>query len=201
MSKSQVFTVQIDGASRGNPGPAAYAYVISRDGHPVVEDAGCLADTTNNIAEYTALLRALERAFELGAQSLSIRSDSELLVKQMNGSYRVKNEQLKELHGRARQLTERFQSVTIKHIPRTENSRADRLCNDVLDGPGRHVPGPGGAGANQREGVHDAAVSCLAAAARCWTQGDPQAPTPEQVWEQLWSILDENGALRRSRSR
>src|SRR5947209_11368241 len=97
MSKGAVLTINIDGGARGNPGPAAFAYVITQDGHLLTEEAGCLGTATNNLAEYTALVRALERAAELGGEHLLIRSDSELLVKQMNGQYRVKNPQLKVL--------------------------------------------------------------------------------------------------------
>src|SRR5262245_43777230 len=85
MSNPSTLTIYTDGAARGNPGPAAFAYIISHDGAVVVEESGCLGTATNNIAEYTALVRALEHAATLGAESLVIHSDSELLVKQMNG--------------------------------------------------------------------------------------------------------------------
>src|SRR5439155_24917087 len=113
MGDSQVATIHIDGASRGNPGPAAYAYVIDRPGQPVVEDAECLPAMTNNSAEYTALVCALERAIELGTRHLLIKSDSELLVKLMNGEYRVKHPDLRPFHEKARELTKRFERVTI----------------------------------------------------------------------------------------
>src|SRR5439155_4913569 len=87
MSEAARLLIHIDGAARGNPGPAAFAYVIAREGHPVVEHAECMGETTNNVAEYTALVRALERAGELGGQHVLVKSDSELLVKQMNGVY------------------------------------------------------------------------------------------------------------------
>src|SRR5207253_10930089 len=90
MAEPGLLTINIDGAARGNPGPAAYAYVIARDGQPVLEEAGCLGTATNNVAEYTALVKALERAVELGGKRVLIRSDSELLVKQMSGESRVK---------------------------------------------------------------------------------------------------------------
>src|SRR5947209_16164164 len=96
MSQAAALTINIDGAARGNPGPAAYAYVIARDGQPVIEEAACLGTATNNVAEYTALVKALERVAELGENHVNIRSDSELLVKQMNGEYKVKNPQLRE---------------------------------------------------------------------------------------------------------
>src|SRR5438876_8288119 len=134
MSKSAVMTINIDGAARGNPGPAAYAYVITGEGHPVIEEAGCLGSATNNVAEYTALVKALQRAAQLGGSRVHVNSDSELLVKQMNGEYRVKNEQLKDLFAEAKELCRQFDLVTIRHVPRAQNSNADRLCNEVLDG-------------------------------------------------------------------
>src|SRR5438128_195479 len=134
MGKSGVLTINIDGAARGNPGPAACAYVMTREGHLLSEAAHCLGTATNNFAEYTALVRALEQAAELGAEHLLIRSDSELLVKQMNGVYRVKDARLKVLYNQANRLREQFADVSIVHVPRAENSDADRLCNEALDG-------------------------------------------------------------------
>ena len=139
MSKGADLYIYIDGAARGNPGPAAFAYVISQDEQVLSEMAGCLGTATNNLAEYTALVRALERAAELGGERLLIRSDSELLVKQMNGLYRVKHPQLKALYDQACRLRDQFSSVEIVHVPRAQNSHADRLCNEALDG----LRGPG----------------------------------------------------------
>src|SRR6516162_7645488 len=124
-----ILTIHIDGAARGNPGPAAFAYVISRPGEADIEEKGCLGKATNNVAEYTALVRALEHAAQLGGDDVRVRSDSELLVKQMNGEYRVKNLDLRSLYLQAKELTRRFKRVSILHIPRAENSRADDLCN------------------------------------------------------------------------
>src|SRR5262245_25371149 len=132
--------INIDGAARGNPGPAAFAYVITRDGEPPVEHAGCLGEATNNIAEYTALVRALERAAELGAARVHGRSDSEVLVKQMNGEYKVKNASLRELYDQAQELAARFKAVSVEHVRREQNKRADQLCNDALDGRRRAAP-------------------------------------------------------------
>jgi ribonuclease HI len=126
-------TIRIDGAARGNPGPAAFAYVISMEGKPDIEENGCLGTTTNNIAEYTALVRALERACIVGAKRLVICSDSELLVKQMKGEYKVKNEGLKPLYQQARTLAARYEGVAFQHVFREQNKRADQLCNDALD--------------------------------------------------------------------
>jgi ribonuclease HI len=190
-------TINIDGAARGNPGPASFAYVIAADGRPPIEFGSRLGDTTNNVAEYTALVRALERAAELGAKRLLIRSDSELLVKQMNGQYKVKNEQLRELFDKAQSLSRRFDVVTIRHVRREENKEADRLCNEALDGkkgggaaPKKEKKSPGRADA-----VREDAVACLEAAAAAWRRGE--SVSAAVVWEQLWSILEENGALRK----
>ncbi len=136
MAEASVLTIHTDGASRGNPGAAAFAYVIARDGESPIEEADCLGQMTNNQAEYTALVRALEHALELGSHHrVIVNSDSELLVKQMNGEYRVKNEDLRELYEQACQLRKRFEGpVTIRHVRREQNKRADQLCNEALDG-------------------------------------------------------------------
>ena len=136
MDEATLLTIHTDGASRGNPGEAAFAYVISRDGQPSLEGAGRLGQMTNNQAEYTALVRALEHALELGPQHrVLIHSDSELMVKQMNGEYRVKNEDLRDLYEQACSLRRRFEGpVTIRHVRREQNKRADQLCNEALDG-------------------------------------------------------------------
>src|SRR5262245_56607138 len=104
-------TVYTDGAARGNPGPAAFAYVIKLEDGRVAKDAGLIGHATNNVAEYSALVRALERAAGLGVSALLIKSDSELLVKQMKGIYRVSNAALAKLHAEARKLVARFQTV------------------------------------------------------------------------------------------
>src|SRR5262249_51130406 len=124
----------IDGAARGNPGPAAFAFIIAPPDQPAVEEKGTLGQTTNNIAEYTALVRALEKAAEMSIPRLHIHSDSELLVKQMNGEYRVKNPDLKNLYEDAQDLLRQFQSVKLTHVRREQNKRADELCNIALDG-------------------------------------------------------------------
>jgi ribonuclease HI len=203
MSAADVLTIHTDGAARGNPGPAAFAYVIARDGAPPIEERGCLGRLTNNQAEYTALVRALEHAARLGTgHRVQILSDSELMVKQMRGEYRVKNEELRDLYEQARELAGRFPSVSFQHVRREQNKRADALCNEALDGecapakgaaprPAKRAAAPA-AGAS----VRDEAVECLRAAARAWADGGVGALAPEMVWEQLWSILEESGALR-----
>src|SRR5829696_7357829 len=114
-------TMHIDGAARGNPGPAAYAVVIARPGQPAVEDAATLGTATNNVAEYTALVKGLERAADLGLRRLAVFSDSELLVKQMNGEYRVKHPDLLPLYQEATRLQRQFDDVSISHVRREMN--------------------------------------------------------------------------------
>ncbi len=123
-----------DGASRGNPGPAAIGAVI-KDGQGRVlgKISRRIGITTNNQAEYQAVIAALEEAIRLGVAGVVIKSDSELVVKQINGRYRVKNPALKPLHQRVRELQSLFQSFAIASIPRRQNTEADRLSNAALD--------------------------------------------------------------------
>jgi len=129
-----VHIAHIDGASRGNPGPAAYAVVI-RDPHGqvVLELAKRMGRETNNVAEYYALLAALDYATSQGIGALRIRSDSELLVRQIEGRYRVKSSDLKPLHERASKLIRQLTYFAIEHVPREQNRDADALANLALD--------------------------------------------------------------------
>jgi len=131
---SGVYIANIDGASRGNPGPAAYAVVI-RDpaGHVVLELAKRLGRETNNVAEYYALLAALDYVKSQGIGALRIRSDSELLVRQMQGRYKVKSAGLKPLHERAVKLSRQLSYFAIEHVRRELNRDADALANVALD--------------------------------------------------------------------
>lgn len=131
---SGVHIANVDGASRGNPGPAAYAVVI-RDpaGHVVLELAKRLGRETNNVAEYYALLAALDYAISQGIGALRIRSDSELLVRQMQGRYKVKSADLKPLHERASKLSRQLGYFAIEHVRREMNRDADALANVALD--------------------------------------------------------------------
>jgi ribonuclease HI len=192
--------VHIDGAARGNPGPAAFAYVMRQDGQLLAEDAGCLGKLTNNVAEYTALVRALQRAAELGARRLLIHSDSELLVKQMNGQYKVKNPDLQVLFQEAKDLQRQFDLVTIKHVAREFNSDADRLCNEALDGifVPKARPAPVRAVKPPADAVREEALACLRQAARAWAKGKPDVPSPEAVWDELCQMLQKHGKLRSS---
>ena len=127
-------TLFADGGSRGNPGPAASgAVLVSPDGHVIDEAGRYLGTATNNVAEWTALCIGLEKAVERGIRRLAVRMDSELVVKQMRGEYRVKNVDLQPLHKRAQALLRKFEHVEIKHVPRKQNALADRVVNDVLD--------------------------------------------------------------------
>lgn len=128
------WVIYADGASRGNPGPASAGAVISDPSGTVVREISeRLGETTNNVAEYSALIAALEAALELGAKRVEVRLDSELLVRQATGRYRVKNPGLIPLHKRAQGLVARFEDVTFTHVPRAQNKHADALANQALD--------------------------------------------------------------------
>jgi ribonuclease HI len=123
-----------DGGARGNPGPAAYGYVLEADDGTVLAAHGeKIGVATNNVAEYRALIAGLEKALELAVPELEVVSDSELLVKQMTGEYRVKNEALQELSERASRLARRIGEVSYTAVRREHNELADRLVNEALD--------------------------------------------------------------------
>jgi ribonuclease HI len=123
----------IDGGSRGNPGPAGYGVRIEQPDGTAVELKESLGTCTNNVAEYRGLVAALQWAASHGISSLRIRSDSELLVKQMKGEYRVKNPGLQPLHQEARALVRQIERVTFEHVRREFNKDADRLANEAMD--------------------------------------------------------------------
>jgi ribonuclease H / adenosylcobalamin/alpha-ribazole phosphatase len=123
-----------DGGARGNPGPAAYGYVLEADdGHVLAAHGEAIGHATNNVAEYRGLLAGMAKAAELGVGELEVVSDSELLVKQMRGDYRVKNEALRELWEEASELERRFARVRYTAVRRAANELADRLVNEALD--------------------------------------------------------------------
>ena len=125
-----------DGGARGNPGPAAFGYVLeTEDGTILAAHGERIGVATNNVAEYSALVAGLDRALELGVDELEVVSDSELLVKQMTGEYRVKNEALKDLNERASRLARRLRRVDYTAVRREHNELADRLVNEALDAP------------------------------------------------------------------
>jgi ribonuclease HI len=216
MNTAPTLTIHTDGAARGNPGPAAFAYVIDLPDGSVIEEAGKLGRMTNNQAEYLALVRSLEHALQLGTQHrLVINSDSELMVKQMNGEYRVKNDDLRSLYDQAQKLRARFPAVAIRHIRRAQNGHADRLCNEALDGlrSPQHEPAlraelgirpveksaapPNG----EKSNLHAEAIACLRAAAIAWAEGDPADPPPADVWKQLRELMKRARAQRKRESR
>jgi ribonuclease HI len=123
-----------DGGARGNPGPAAYGYVLEGDDGTVLAAHGeAIGVATNNVAEYSALIAGLEKALELAVAEVEVVSDSELLVKQMTGEYRVKSETLRELVDEAARLARRFDRVSYTAVRREHNELADRLVNKALD--------------------------------------------------------------------
>jgi ribonuclease HI len=220
---SETATMHIDGASRGNPGPAAYAVVLARPGLPVVEEADTIGKATNNVAEYTALVEGLQLATELGVNRLSVFSDSELMVKQMNGLYRVKNPELLDLYNAARKLAAGFEKLTLTHVRREQNARADAIGNDALDGKPRnrgsppleidHDEAPRGESVHQHKShrqhdqppsdarVREEALTILRSTAEVWASRGPDAVPVEVVWEQLWSVMEEAGVLKKPKKK
>jgi ribonuclease HI len=127
--------VNFDGGSRGNPGPAAIGVVVrDGDGAVLAEVGEKIGEATNNVAEYRALLRAIELAAAHGAGDLELIGDSQLVVRQVEGRYKVKHADMKELHAEAKKALADFDSWSIRDVRRTENSDADRLVNEALDG-------------------------------------------------------------------
>ena len=126
--------VHVDGGSRGNPGPAAGAAVISTPAGELIEQASTLLGVaTNNVAEYRGLLLGLERAHELGATEVEVVNDSELVAKQLKGVYKVKHPDMRPLHAQALASLRRFERWSIRSVPREQNAQADALVNTALD--------------------------------------------------------------------
>ena len=127
-------TVNVDGGARGNPGPAGIGVVIrDADGMVIADAAETIGTATNNVAEYRALIRGIELAAQHGATELELRGDSELVVKQVRGEYRVKDPGLKPLHAEARRGLSAFASWSFSHVRRDDNAEADALVNQALD--------------------------------------------------------------------
>ncbi|MFH1347951.1 MAG: ribonuclease HI family protein [Candidatus Margulisiibacteriota bacterium] len=126
----QIFT---DGAARGNPGPAGIGIVIRNDEKVLLEVSDYIGKATNNVAEYMAFIRGLEEALDIGEKNIEVFSDSELLVKQINGEYRVKNEGLVPLFHHASSLIKKFKHCRVYHTAREENKLADKLANRGID--------------------------------------------------------------------
>ena len=137
MSGPERLVVNVDGGARGNPGPAAIGVVVSTpDGEVLEEHAERIGSATNNVAEYRALMLGLERALALGAREVELIGDSELVVRQVQGEYKVRDEVLWRLHKHVIRALAEFDSWSIRHVRREENEAADRLVNEVLDAPG-----------------------------------------------------------------
>jgi ribonuclease HI len=133
-TKPSGIVLYIDGGSRGNPGPGAYAVVVKDSaGNPLTAFSKFLGPATNNAAEYQALLAALDYALHHHHKNAKVFSDSELLVRQIQGKYKVRSPDLKPLHGRAREMISRLEAFSIEHVRREQNREADRLVNQALD--------------------------------------------------------------------
>jgi ribonuclease HI len=131
---SERLVAHVDGGARGNPGPAAIAAVLAEPGGEVLEERSeVIGHATNNVAEYRALLLGIERARALGAREVDLVGDSELIVRQVRGEYRVKDAALRELHAQAVEALRAFDRWTIRNVPREDNARADGLVNEALD--------------------------------------------------------------------
>lgn len=131
--KAEKVTIFTDGASKNNPGPSAIGAVIKdQQGQTIARISQGIGHSTNNQAEYKAIIAALEEAIRLGARQVNLNSDSELVVRQLKGKYRVKKAALKPLYQQVKQLQSRLESFTINHIPREQNREADNLANAAL---------------------------------------------------------------------
>jgi ribonuclease HI len=127
-------TVNVDGGARGNPGPAAIGVVVRNDDGAIVEAMGeTIGAQTNNVAEYRALIRGIELALAHGATEVELIGDSQLIVRQIEGRYKVKHAAMKNLHAEARKLLSNFESWSIRDVRREQNADADRLVNEALD--------------------------------------------------------------------
>lgn len=128
--------IHTDGGSRGNPGPAGIGFTIDIDGERACAAGAFIGETTNNVAEYTAVTWALRNALALGVDEVELRADSELMVKQVNGEYRVKNEGLRPLFLEVKELLSGFDSFRVRHVRREANTDADELANQAMDACG-----------------------------------------------------------------
>lgn len=129
-----MITAYTDGGARGNPGPAGYGvHIVDANGETLAELVGPLGEATNNVAEYSGLIAALEWARDHGHAQLRVRMDSELVIKQMRGEYKVKNAGLQPLHAKASALVRELGRVTFEHVRREQNKVADRLSNQAMD--------------------------------------------------------------------
>ena len=140
-ASKQEWLLAVDGAARGNPGPAGCGAVVYDENGAVIKELSCyLGHATNNVAEYEALLMGLQALVQLGGKKVRVQSDSELLVRQLNGQYRVKNEKLMPLYDKALTLLRQFDSYRILHVRREANKLADRLANKGIDDGVKNLP-------------------------------------------------------------
>ncbi|HQO36469.1 MAG TPA: ribonuclease HI family protein [bacterium] len=131
---AKTYTVYCDGGSRGNPGPAGYGGVICDDsGKEIVQISESIGKATNNVAEYKGLIAVLSKARAMGIRRVVVKMDSELIVRQINGEYRVKQEHLKPLHAKCLAILRTLERWRIQHVPRAQNTVADRLANEAMD--------------------------------------------------------------------
>jgi ribonuclease HI len=156
-SRPESFAVAYtDGGARGNPGPSGFGvYITDNKGKKLAELSQYLGHQTNNVAEYSGLLAALEWAVQNGQRAMQVVSDSELMVKQIRGVYKVNNSQLQELHAKAKKLIGQLDWFDIRHVLRGQNQNADRLANEAMDkGSGKSSPSSGAAGTNSTGVLH-----------------------------------------------
>lgn len=139
-----MITLNVDGASKGNPGHAGIGVRLASGDEVILEHCEYIGKATNNAAEYLALIKGLELACENKIDALSVISDSELIVRQMNGQYKVKNEALRPLYLKAQDYAKGFQSFSIRHVPRSENKDADRLANEGIQKGLQEISEPDG---------------------------------------------------------
>ncbi len=166
------WTLFTDGGSRGNPGPAAYAFVLIDPSGGIYQESECLGRMTNNQAEYLALFNGMEAALALEVASLHVKSDSELMVRQMRGEYQVKNADLKEIFLRAKTLQAGFPGgVRFEHVRREKNTRSDELCNQAMDGK----PSPRLRGPELRDAIIRVSPAALAKASGIESSTEPTA--------------------------
>jgi len=188
MTISTEITVHVDGAARGNPGPAAYGVAIeTAAGEPVAAFARYLGETTNNFAEYQGLLAALSYALEQHYLRVCVVTDSELMARQINGQYKVRSPDLKPLHEKAQAMIRRLERFSIRHVLREHNREADRLANQALDAAERgSARATAARGMPSPHGPHDPDVKplCVSATFRNGVL-KPHAPLPLSDGEEV----------------
>jgi ribonuclease HI len=196
-------SAHIDGGSRGNPGPGAYAFVLKEDSTGAIEERSFfLKHATNNFAEYTALIEVMKFALQLGYTHLKVHSDSELIVKQMNGEYKVRNADMIVFYQNAQELTKKFTALTIEHVRREFNKRADQLCNEEMDRvlePNKTKPKKIKTTKPSRTEEPDLladdsprgrALLLIQSAAEAWQNGSDVQPLDTQLLDQLTRLLN-----------